>query len=500
MGIVVRQSIKASVGFYLGVVLGAINTLYFSTKFLETDQLATSRLLLENGLIYAAFTHLGATNICDRYLMKYKNKELQNNGILLFLLLIGLIGCSIFGIFFFIFRNDIINYYQQNSPSFAHQISLCVPITLSWTFFLILETYIKGHQRVAIPTFIKETLLRLINIFLVILLGLGYINFQQFLYLFVGSIVLITLILVAYCWHLGHFYFSFKHLNITKQDKIEMLKYGSFLIIGGIGVNLIFFLDRNILASEVGPTAVAIFVISSYIASIIEIPSKSLKQISTPLLAQSIAQNDIAKTKELYLKVATNSMLVGGILLILIFSNLNTLLSILPKAEIYKNGFWVIVIIGTCKWVDMSLGLNAELIAFSKYFKFNTYLVVCLAIIAIFLNYLLIPYFGVMGSALATGLVTILSSVSRLAFSNNKFNIQPFSVNTFKIIGVLLLMLLLGNLIPNFGHTEIWKIIFMAIKSSIILFVFIVISLQLKLSQDLNNFKNTIFKTIKLKI
>ena len=85
MGIVVRQSIKSSIGYYLGVGLWAVNTLYVSTNFMDTSQLATSRLLLENGLIFAAFAHLGIPNICDRYLSKYKDKETEHHGFLIFL-------------------------------------------------------------------------------------------------------------------------------------------------------------------------------------------------------------------------------------------------------------------------------------------------------------------------------------------------------------------------------------------------------------------------------
>ena len=113
MGIVVRESIKSSVGYYLGVALGAINTLYISTNFLETDQLATSRLLLENGLLFAAFTHLGAPNICDRYLAKYKDKDSQNHGFLLFLLLIGLLGIIIYSFVFYFFYDFVWGYVLE---------------------------------------------------------------------------------------------------------------------------------------------------------------------------------------------------------------------------------------------------------------------------------------------------------------------------------------------------------------------------------------------------
>ncbi len=497
MGVVVRQGIKSSVGYYLGVVLGAINTLYVSTHFLSPEQLATSRLLLENGLIFAAFAHLGSPNVCDRYLAKYKDKESQNHGFLLFLLMMGLFGTIVFSIFFLFFYQDIQGFYSEKSPTISQNLLLCLPITFIWTYITIFESYIKGHQRIAIPTFLRETVFRFLNIILIILLGMGYIAFSQFLVLYVATMFLITISLVIYTWKLGHLHLNFDYFKIPKDEIKEMLGYGSFLILGSIGVNLILFLDRNILASEVGSEAVAIFVVATYLASVVEIPAKSIKQISTPLLSQAIMNGWHDKTRELYNKVANNVMLVGGILLVMICANLESLLSIMPKANIYQQGFWVIIIIGGCKWVDMSLGLNAELMAFSKYYKLNTYLVLVLAGLAIGLNYLLIPYFGIIGSAIATGGITLISSTTRLLFVKSKFGLHPFNQNTVKAFGILLLCLIIGRLIPNAAETILGKLIVISLKSALLGSTFLFLVLRMKVSEDFVNLQNVVIGKIK---
>lgn len=497
MGIVIRQSIKSSVGYYLGVLLGAINTLYISTQFLSTDQLATTRLLLENGLVFAAFAHLGAPNVCDRFLAKYKNKEDQNSGFLLFLIGMGLIGFIIFSLLFIIFFEKIQGFYQSKSPSISENLILCIPITFIWTYITIFESYIKGHQRIAIPTFLREVIFRLLNIILIIALGLNLISFSGFLIAYVLIMLAISVALIAYCSHLGHLYFNLQSFAIPKTEVIEMIKYGSFLLLGSIGVNLILFLDRNILASEIGPQAVAIFIIASYIASVIEIPSKSIKQISTPLLSQSVINKTDDKTIELYSKVAQNTMLIGGILLVMIFSNLESLLGIMPKAEIYKQGFWVIIILGSCKWVDMSLGLNAEMIAFSKYYKINTYLALGLAILAIVLNYLLIPYFGLVGSAIATGIITLISCGARLFLVQIKFGLNPFSTNSFKGFLIILFCMAMGFIIPSKNDNMLYTVIFIGLKSAILMTIFFLLTLYFEVSEDFQNLKISLINKIR---
>jgi len=454
MGIVVRQSIKSSIGYYLGVGLGAVNTLYVSTNFMDTSQLATSRLLLENGLIFAAFAHLGIPNICDRYLSKYKNKETEHHGFLLFLLVFGLLGFLIFTGLFYTFQESIKGYYIQKSPVISQNIILCVPITFIWTYILILETYIRGHQRIAIPVFLRETLFRLLNIILIIMLGKNIINFSQFLLLFVGAMFLIMLGLIIYTWKLGVLYLNPSFLKIKKEDLKTMLSYGSFLILGSIGVNLVYFLDRNILASELGATATSIFIVATYFSSVIEMPGKSIRLISSPLLAQSVMKQQTEKTNELYGKVAINSMLVGGLLLILVFANLESLLSIMPKAEIYKQGFWVVIILGTCKWIETSL-------------------------------------------AIATGLITLISSICKLIMVNQKFNIHPFTINTAKAIGMLSVCLVIGMLIPNDVDSVLLKLFIIATKSLLLILIFLFLLIKFDISEDFTQLQKTV--TVKIK-
>jgi O-antigen/teichoic acid export membrane protein len=181
----------------------------------------------------------------------------------------------------------------------------------------------------------------------------------------------------------------------------------------------------------------------------------------------------------------------------MICANLESLLSIMPKANIYQQGFWVIIIIGGCKWVDMSLGLNAELMAFSKYYKLNTYLVLVLAGLAIGLNYLLIPYFGIIGSAIATGGITLISSTTRLLFVKSKFGLHPFNQNTVKAFGILLLCLIIGRLIPNAAETILGKLIVISLKSALLGSIFLFLVLRMKVSEDFVNLQNVVIGKIK---
>lgn len=501
MGLIIRQSLKSSVGYYIGVLLGAINTLFISTRFLSPDQLAISRILLENSLIFAAFAHLGTPYISDRFFAHFKNDSNKHNGFLVFLLTFPFMGFILFSLLFFFFSDNIEAYFALKSPTVVPYLWLCVPMTLCWIYILVLEAFSRANSRTAVPTFIREVGLRGLNIILIIMVGLQWISFDLFLILFVVVMALMVLILLFYLYTLGKLYLSWNSTLWTKSLMYQMIVFGLTLIIGGLGVNLILFIDRNVLANQVGTTSVAIFMVASYIATIIEIPSKSVRQISGPIMASAIHQNDKPKIKELYIKSSTNLFLLGGVMLILIICNIDNLFSLLPKSEIYAQGKWVVVIIGFSKWIDMSLGLNNEVIGYSKYYRFNTIFVVVLAILAIALNYLLIPIYGVLGAAMATGMITIFASIIRLFFVNYIFKLLPFDNNFKMSLFILTLCFVLGYSIPDFGTSIFLKVITIMVKSIVISSTFLWLVLKFNVSQDLKSIyasvETFIFKYLK---
>lgn len=486
MGLIIRQSIKSSIGYYIGVLLGAVNTLFVATHFLSADELAVSRLLLENSLIIAAFIHLGSPHICDKFFVRFKDEQNGHNGILLYLMIFPIIGFSILSFLYFIFKTNIGSIYLSKSPSVLPYLWLSLPMSFFWSFIMILEAYCRANNRTAFPTFLRETVFRALNIALIIAFGLGWIDFKTFLICNSGLILVIILGLLIYIKTLNKLFLNFRFLKIDRATIYETIKFGGLVIIGGLGVNLILFLDRNIIAQKIGTEAVAIFLVASYIASTIEIPAKAIKQISGPILSEYIHNSNFAKVEELYKKSSLNLMLIGGIMLVLIAINIEQLLGILPKREIYLQGKWIVIIIASAKWIEMSLGLNNEMISYSKYYKTNTALIVFMAAIVVLLNYLLIPIYGLLGSAIATGLVTLISAFFRLLYVKSKFNLNPFSKSEFRMLLFLTFLCALGGMIPTFGESKLAVLINIGFKSALILTLFLIVLIKFNISDDIS--------------
>jgi O-antigen/teichoic acid export membrane protein len=112
----------------------------------------------------------------------------------------------------------------------------------------------------------------------------------------------------------------------------------------------------------------------------------------------------------------------------------------------------VVLIVGAGKLIDIAAGLNGEIIVMSKHYRVNVYLVVVLAIITILLNYFLIPIYGLTGAAFGSAIALLVFNFSKFLFLKLKLNIQPFSLNTLKVLVISSIALVIGLWIPTFEN------------------------------------------------
>ncbi len=492
MGIVVRQSLKASLGSYIGVGIGIINQMYVSTKYLSVEQLALSRLLFENSLLFSAFAHLGTPFIADKFFSLFRDEKEEHNGILPFLLFLPFIGSLLFAMIYLLCSDAIKAYYAEQSPMILQYHILVIPLTIFWIYISVLESYCRNNSRIAIPGFIREVYLRLANVVLILIFGFGWLSFDMLLYLMVGSYGLAVVFIGIYIFHLGKWYWRFPSRNILNRTLLkQILGYGSFTLLGGIGVNLMLFIDRSMLAGERGLISTGIFIIATYIAGIIEIPRKAIAQISIPLISSALQIDDHEQIRNMNQKSALNQLIAGGLFFLLIWTGIDEIFYLIPKGDTYSQGKFVVLFIAIVKVFDIATGLNTEIILYSKYFKFATLFIVSSALIGFCLNLWLIPIYGITGAAIATAVTTLIYSISRMSFVWITFKVLPFTAKTLQVLGILGLLYGLTLLIPQYEHSVMSSIIVLFVKSGVLVVIFALLIVWLKVSEEINGLVET---------
>ena len=163
------------------------------------------------------------------------------------------------------------------------------------------------------------------------------------------------------------------------------------------------------------------------------IPSRPLLKISGTLIAEAWKKNDLAHIKDIYYKSCINQFIIGGFLFLGIWANIDNILSIL--GEDYLQSKWVIFFISLGYLFDMLTGANAQVIAFSKYYRVSLLFIVILIVLVISLLAVLIPAWGITGAAIAIAGALLLNNIMRYLFLYKKYKLQPFN-SKFIVIAV----------------------------------------------------------------
>ncbi|MDX1903470.1 MAG: polysaccharide biosynthesis C-terminal domain-containing protein [Thermonemataceae bacterium] len=487
MGIIIRQSLKASFVSYIGVFLGLINNVFVSTKFLSPEQIGLLRVLLENSLTFATFAHLGTPFILDKFFLHFRDEKEKNQGFLGFLLVIAFSGILIFSVLYILAREKIANYFVEKSPEILDYHFLSIPLTALWVFLVVLEAYSRNNARIAIPTFIRDTLIKLLNIFLVLVYALGWINFDWVVYGLVCIYIFALGLLLWYIKTLGKLFLQI-NWQIFKSNLFRvMLVYGLVIVLGGLGENIFNFVDRTMLAAKEGLKETGIFTLAGFIVATIIIPKKTLSQIAIPFLIQALAENQQKKLDEIYKKVALHQFLGGLWVFLGIWICIDELFLIIPKGQIYAEGKWVVFYLGVASLFNLASGLKGEVILYSKSYYFAAVFVFLFSLLNIALNNWFIDTYQINGAAYATAIATILYAFSQAIFVYYKYKVFPYQWKQFFVlIWAAVLYLLIANIFPrpaNMGQA----LIFVVIKSSFITILYFSFLLYFRISDDLSN-------------
>ena len=276
-----------------------------------------------------------------------------------------------------------------------------------------------------------------------------------------------------------------------------MAGYGLYGILGSLGSRLAERIDILMLATLSTLDNTGIYVIPLFISNVIDIPRKAIARITSPVVAEKWKDNKIAEIEDLYKKTSLNQLIVGLWVLLGIWLSIDDLFSIIPRGETYALGKYVVLILGTARVIDMMTGVNSEIIGYSKYFKFNFYMILCLAVFNVGINYILIPKFDYNGAALATLASMTIFNLMKFIVLKWKLNMQPFTWQTFGVLGIgFVAYFVTAFYVPL---TD-WVLVNMAIKSILVTLIFFGGIFYFKLSDELLALLKNGLETVKNKL
>ncbi len=481
MGVVVNQSIKNVIITCLGFGIGAVNTLFLFTNFMDEKHYGlVAYLISASNLIWPLMT-FGTHNTLIKFFSSYTNRDQQNRFLTQMLvlpfiiaLILGLIGTALY--------STIINFISNDNEIVAPYVWTIFILAFALSYFEVFFAWSKVKLKSVFGNIMKELFLRVSTTLLLLLLYFEVLTIDQFIYGLVLVYLIRTFIMKIYAFSLHKFTPRFS----LPDNYSSVFKYTFLILVAGSVASLLIDLDKVMIKEFLPIENVAKYGICAYIASVIIIPSRAMHQITYPLTAKLINEKSLDQLHELYRKSSLNLLIISGVLFVLIVCNVQQLFEIIPDE--YQLFIWVVVLIGIAKLFDNLLGNNNSILYNSDYYRIILYIGVGMAILSFALNLICIPLYGVTGAAIATFSAVFCYNISKLLIVKVKFRMHPFSKNTF-LATFLIVVFTFGFYYWDFQFHPILNI---ALKSVLIGGLYLWIVYILKLSPDIN----TIIKKI----
>ena len=492
MGVVIKQSGISTIFTYLGVVIGYVNVLWLFPAYLSTEQIGLIRILPSAALLMLPLAQMGLSQSLIKFYPELKDK---NNGIaqLIGLLMLGmLVGLIIFGIFFSVFLDPLSGLFLEKSELIVDYLHVIICLVVIFSFQLLFESYTRTLLKIVIPNLIKEVLIRVLTSIAVAFYFLDYISFDQLAngLIIIYSIALISLL--GYIFYLGKLKISFQFDVIDSKVLKKIANYSVFTILGSGGTYILLNIDQIMITSMLGLSENGIYTTAFYVAVVIEMVRRPISQMSQPLISDSFKKNDIVAIQKIYKQASINQMLIGALFFIGIVCNLDNLYDLMPNGAVFEMGKSVIIIIGIAKLIDMTFGLNGEIIVMSNYYRFNVVTVLFLAVVTILFNYILIPIYEIDGAAIATLISLVCYNIIKMVFIKVKLNIMPFTKQNLILLVVTLFFLYFGLHLPKIENNTL-DILF---RSPIITILYVGVVYFLKISKEVNALIEKAFRFI----
>jgi O-antigen/teichoic acid export membrane protein len=482
VGSIRKQSILITIFAYLGVGLGYVNVVLLFPRFFSPEEFGLTRVLVAAVGILSQFALFGMANSIIRFFPFFKSKEAGHNGLLARALVLGLVGIGITSMVLLLFKPYIVSHYMVRSSLVADFYILLFPFLAFEVLFQVFRGYARALQYAVIDTIYREILLRFLTMTLILLTYFGVIDFEQFMWLFVGQYGLTVLGMVAYLFVKNELHLEWSSGFLTPQLKKDIIHYSGFTILSGVGSVVLINIDVLMIQQMVGLDQVAFYAVAFYIVAVINIPRNAIGNIAVPIISDAWKRNDMVEIQSIYEKTAINQLLIGVLLFIGIWANHETLFYILP--EEYADGKWVLFFVGIARLIDVGFGINGGIMTNSPYYRFDTYAGFALIFVTIIANLIFIPPYGISGAAIATGISLFFMNLSRFVVLKWKYSLNPFSHRTMLTLVLAAASYGVSTFIPQLDN--VW--FDLMVRSGVICVVFIPLAIALNLSVDGNKF------------
>ena len=421
-------------GFSIGPVVGALIgfiTVPVTSYLVTPEQFGLTSMFNLANTILTLVILIGI----DQAFMREYNEHDDKKKLILNSFIIPFINAIFIGIMLVLFKKPVAKLLFDNETVVKPIIflAICTPLFMIEKFMLLTIRMKEKAIQYSIWTIIS----RVLNLIFVIILLLTYKrNFESIIYasLISQTIVSITIFIM----NRKDITFSAKYIDI-KQIK-GLLKFGLPLIpatLIGWGLNS---MDSVFLRAMTDYTQLGYYTVALKITNVLTLVQTSFTTFWAPMAFKWKAQNVESKKFEMVSQGITLGMSIILIGVLIFKPIIPIILSEEYTEVIYILPFLLFNPIFYAMSETTTLGIS-----FSKKTNYNILVSILSMTVNLILNYILIPIYGAIGAAIATGISYLMFFWSRTIISRKLW--YKFPIGHFLKVSILLLIITIINII-----------------------------------------------------
>ena len=469
MSVVARQSFKYSIIGYLGFLLGTVSAIFiFPFDMVFYGKL---RFVLSATLMLVPFVVFGLSYSNVYFFGKAKEEGKHQNLFSLSLVGVGinfLIFLLGFFSFFYIFSS-----FQEDSELWDMK-RLILPMVLVMSLSAVFNRYISNFKRIVVPNIFENIFPKLANLgafCLFFFLGTSEKISYGF---FLGVFVLGLIGYVLYTNKLEKIEPDFS-TDFVKKDKLwkEILNYSFYGFLGNLGSFLALNISNYMIGEKLSFEENGIYSTVFSVVQLISIPSMGLYNISAPIISKHFADDTIKDLDVYYKKTSLSLFFLGLVLFSCIAVGYPYLTDFMPKSgKLLLEAQPLVWVIGFALLFELATGFNSHIISMSKYYRFNIYVMLFLAVLTTSLNFYFInkTSLGILGISISYAVSLTIFNLTKIAFNYYQFKVSPFTIEMLYSVILATLAISLAIVLPNFSNS----FLNLVYKPTLVLIIFFV--------------------------
>lgn len=491
-----RQTIIGSLVIYFGFAIGLLNTYFFTKEGLFTkDEYGLTSIFIAIATLVNVFGMMAMTSFIFKFYHYYHDHlPARKIDLMSWTLLIGIIGFALVTIAGILFKDLVVRKFGKNSPLLIEYYYWIFPMGFGLTIFSILEAYTWNIGKPVITSFLREVQWRLFTTLLIVLMIANLIDYPIFIKLYALAYPGIAITLFIYLVATKQIHFTFRISKVTRRYLVKMLRFSVFMYFGMIIFTLSQVFDTIVIASVLddGMAKAGIFSLAQIFGSVIQAPQRSVVAASIRHLSRAWKDKNMKELQRIYQRSSINQLIFASFLFILIALNYREGVVTFNLKEIYLDGYYVFILIGLMRIIDMGTGVNAQMISTSNYWKFEMISGIILLVLMLPLTYILTKRYDILGPGIANLISISIYNIIRIAFLWKKFGLFPFTMKSFYTV----LLAGVSYAICFFVFRDVAGITGIMLRSIACFALFAAGTIYLKLSPDIQPVLHSVYKRL----